>query len=326
MNADDAATLSEPGRLVSDSGKDPHPHDSLLDRPYIGRFAPSPSGPLHFGSLLAAVASYCDARAHQGQWLVRMEDIDQPRCVAGADRLILETLSRFGFQQDGPVIYQSHEQRQQAYQRALQTLQQENLLFYCTCSRKQLRPCPVYPGTCRSRRTPPAAQDYSIRLQVPDETVGLTDRIQGPYRQNLARDCGDFIVFRKNRLFAYQLAVVVDDADQGITDVVRGIDILDSTPRQIYLQKTLGLPVPRYAHIPVVVDHHGAKLSKQTFAREISHEDPRRMIRLALLALGQSQPPRNLSLEQLWSWAIRHWDIRRIQGQQINGPALGVPA
>jgi len=286
---------------------------------YVGRFAPSPSGPLHLGSLLAAVASYCDARAHNGRWLVRMEDIDQPRCVAGADRIILDTLRKFGFEHDGPVLYQSHAPRQAAYAAALARLQAQDRLFYCTCSRKQIRPYPVYPGTCRQRREPPA-REYAIRVQVPNRHLAICDRIQGQFSQHLAHECGDFIVYRKNRLFAYQLAVVVDDADQGITDVVRGIDILDSTPRQVFLQQCLGLPTPRYAHIPVIVDATGHKLSKQTFARDISHEDPQTLIRYALQALGQPPAPSGLSLPALWQWAIRHWDLSTIRGHDILQP------
>jgi len=287
----------------------------------VGRFAPSPSGPLHFGSLVAAVASYCDARAHNGRWLVRMEDIDQPRCMPGADRIIINTLKRFGFIFDEPVLYQSYAERQRAYTRALERLQSQNRLFYCTCTRKQIKPFPLYPGTCRQQRQPPNGE-YAIRIQVPHEVFGLKDRIQGPYQQNLATDCGDFIVFRKNGYFAYQLAVVVDDAEQGVTDIVRGIDILDSTPRQLFLQRQLGLTTPRYAHIPVVVDANGHKLSKQTFAKDISREDPHTLIRFALSALGQQTPPRHTSLSALWQWAIDHWDIQRIRGAVVKQDAL----
>lgn len=284
--------------------------------PYVGRFAPSPSGPLHLGSLVAAVASYCDARAHDGRWLLRMEDIDQPRCVPGADRQIINTLSRFGFAIDGPVMYQSHPDRQAAYANALSLLKSQHLLFYCTCSRKQLRGMPVYPGTCRQRQTPPSAE-HSVRVLVPNREYAINDRIQGRFCQQLVRDCGDFIVFRKNGYFAYQLAVVVDDADQGVTDVVRGIDILDSSPRQVFLQHTLELSSPRYAHIPVIVDAAGHKLSKQTFARPITNEEPVPALRTALTFLGH-QPPANInSLKQLWRWAIANWDIHKISGQQI---------
>ncbi len=299
----------------------PAPPEIVPDKGYVGRFAPSPSGPLHFGSLLAAVASYCDARAHNGRWLVRMEDIDQPRCVPGADRMILDTLQRFGFKHDGEVLYQSLPERQHAYATALSRLRQKDRLFYCTCSRRQIRPFPVYPGTCRKRRQPPR-DEHATRVLVPEQNIAIVDRIQGHFEQNLAQDCGDFIVFRKNGLYAYQLAVVVDDADQGITDVVRGIDILDSTPRQVFLQQCLGLPTPRYAHIPVIVDANGHKLSKQTFARDISNEDPPTLIRYALTALGQPSPPAGLPLSALWQWAITHWDISKIRGKDIPQPGL----
>ncbi len=290
------------------------------EKKYTGRFAPSPSGPLHFGSLVAAVASYCDAKAHDGRWLVRMEDIDQPRCVPGADRVILNTLRRFGFQPDGPVLYQSHPSRQQAYATALNHLKAQKKIFYCTCTRKQLKTHPVYPGTCRQRHRPPR-QEYAIRVIAPEQTFTFTDRIQGSYQQHLSKDCGDFIVLRKNGYYAYQLAVVVDDADQGITSVVRGIDIIDSTPRQQFLQHSLGLPTLRYAHIPIIVDAKGHKLSKQTFAKEITHEDPLHLIRQALACLNQPPPPADITLTSLWDWAIRHWDIKRIRGEQLTLPA-----
>jgi glutamyl-Q tRNA(Asp) synthetase len=224
-----------------------------------GRFAPSPTGPLHFGSLVAALGSYDDAKAHDGEWLVRMEDIDTPRVVPGAADGILRTLETFGLQWDGPVLYQSS--RTDAYEAALDGLRKRGLAFPCSCSRKDLGD--RYPGTCRSGAR---GGRISWRLRVSGELTEFNDRRLGPQRQNVEEYCGDFVLKRADGLFTYQFAVVVDDAFQGITDVVRGEDLLDSTARQIVLQRALGYPQPRYLHLPIVLNEAGQKLSKQTGA------------------------------------------------------------
>jgi len=235
-----------------------------------GRFAPSPTGPLHFGSLVTAVASYIDARTKSGRWLVRMEDIDTPRIVAGSDTDILHTLERFGFEWDGPVLYQST--RLDAYREALDQLRRDGHVYPCSCGRTTTAPC-----TC---------------------TRGPRWRVRFPG--------DDFTVLRADGIFAYQLAVVVDDAHQGITDVVRGADLLDSTPRQIHLQKLLGLPSPTYRHVPVVVNEKGEKLSKQTLAPPLDVNAASDLLTSALRFLGQNVPTDTSDLSSLWAWAIAH--------------------
>jgi glutamyl-Q tRNA(Asp) synthetase len=226
---------------------------------YRGRFAPSPTGPLHFGSLVAALGSYLDARAHGGEWLVRMEDLDTPRVVPGAADDILRTLERFGLQWDGPVLYQSS--RIEAYEAALENLRARGLVFPCICSRKDVGE--RYPGTCRKGAKPGRT---SWRFQAGPATVAFVDRRLGTQSQNVEEYVGDFVLKRADGVFTYQMAVVVDDAFQGITHVVRGEDLLDSTPRQILLQRALGYPQPDYLHLPVVLNEAGQKLSKQTGA------------------------------------------------------------
>jgi glutamyl-Q tRNA(Asp) synthetase len=261
--------------------------------PYRGRFAPSPTGPLHFGSLVAAVASYLDARAHGGQWLVRMEDVDTPRCVPGAAAGILRTLEAFGFQWDAPVMYQTA--RTPAYQEALDRLRAAGLAYPCSCSRKEVGG-PVYPGACREGVREPG-KPMAWRVRVDDE--------------DLAREAGDFIVKRSDGLFAYQLAVVVDDAAQGITDVVRGADLLDSTPRQIWLQRALGYPTPRYLHVPVATNQAGEKLSKQTLAPPLRPADAPRELAAALRFLGQPVPAETgLSPTEILARAVGNWNPR----------------
>ncbi|MDX9952048.1 MAG: tRNA glutamyl-Q(34) synthetase GluQRS, partial [Methylophilaceae bacterium] len=240
---------------------------------YRGRFAPSPTGPLHFGSLVAALASYLEARQQQGEWLLRMEDLDTPRNMPGAADAILRSLEAFGFEWDGPVVYQS--ERHDLYAAALARLQEDGLVYPCGCTRKEIADSAIhgiegaiYPGTCRSG-LPPGKTARAWRIRAENRTIGFDDAIQGHVAQNLARDIGDFVLKRADGFYAYQLAVVVDDADQGITHVVRGADLLDSTPRQIYLQQVLGLPAMHYAHIPVVLNAQGEKLSKQTQAAAV---------------------------------------------------------
>jgi glutamyl-Q tRNA(Asp) synthetase len=239
---------------------------------------------LHFGSLVAAVASYLDARRHGGAWLVRIEDVDEPRCVPGADSDILRTLERFGLEWDEPVIYQSA--RTDAYGEALDTLRRHGFVYPCGCSRKDAGP--VYAGTCRRRA--PQGTPVAWRLVTDDAPICFNDRLTGTYCQNLAAEVGDFVVRRADGLFAYQLAVVVDDAAQGITDVVRGSDLLDSTPRQIWLQRLLGYPEPRYMHFPVVTNEAGEKLSKQTFAPPLRTEETCSDLARALRFLGFPLP------------------------------------
>ena len=271
---------------------------------YRGRFAPSPTGPLHLGSALAACASWLDARAAGGEWLVRIEDLDPPREQPGADRLILDWLGSVGMRADGEICYQSG--RTARYQRALEQLLAAGSAFECRCSRRDLAASGgLHRGACKA--TPSnAKRQPAIRLRVPDQEIAFEDRIQGRYRQNLVEDVGDFVLRRADGPFAYQLAVVVDDAEQGITDIVRGSDLIDSTPRQIYLQQRLGLPTPRYAHVPVLTAANGQKLSKQNLAPALS---PREFAeRLAQIArwLGQS-PVVDLPLDQSLEQLRRGW-------------------
>ncbi|MFA7097525.1 MAG: tRNA glutamyl-Q(34) synthetase GluQRS [Gammaproteobacteria bacterium] len=286
---------------------------------YRGRFAPSPTGLLHFGSLITAVASFLEARSRDGEWLVRIEDLDPPREVPGASGAILRTLEAYGLHWDGPVMYQSR--RTDAYEEALARLQSLSVVYPCGCSRRDIleaaRTAPdgraIYPGTCRNR-IPPGRIPRAIRLRTTPETIAFTDRIQGEFRQALEDEVGDFVVRRAEGWHAYQLAVVVDDAAQGVTDVVRGSDLLDSTPRQIYLQRLLGLPTPTYAHLPVAVNDQGEKLSKQTGAPKIPPDDPVPHLFAVLQFLNQQPPPelRYAALDEFWVWAVAHWRPNRI--------------
>lgn len=273
-----------------------------------GRFAPSPSGPLHFGSLLAALASFVDARANAGRWLVRMEDLDPPREMPGADRLILTALEQHALHWDGDVLYQSS--RHVRYREALADLLTRGLAYRCACSRARLATLNhVYDGHCRLN-PPGADQACAIRLQLPDQTIHFADRIQGAQQQHLA-DGGDCVIHRKDGLYAYQLAVVVDDIEQGVTDVVRGSDILEATGAQIYLTGLLGGAASRYAHVPVVLGDDGQKLSKQNHAPALDCSRPSQNLWRALAYLGQ-KPPVELEHETpeiVVKWAITHWDI-----------------
>ncbi len=295
---------------------------------YRGRFAPSPTGPLHFGSLLAALGSCLSARTLGGRWLVRMEDLDRQREQAGAADAILRTLEAFGFEWDGPVMCQS--ERSDAYERALERLGARGALFPCACTRKELSDSAlvlegerVYPGTCRSG-LPPGRSARALRVRVPDEVVSFDDAVQGTTSQNLLREVGDFVVRRADGLFAYQLAVVVDDAEQGITDVVRGADLLASTPRQIFLQRLLGFETPRYAHLPAAVNASGEKLSKQTLARPLDAARAPALITAALELLGQHPPDalRRADLREVWSWSLARWNLDQVPGQRtLPAPA-----
>jgi glutamyl-Q tRNA(Asp) synthetase len=281
-------------------------------RRYTGRFAPSPTGPLHFGSLVAALASWLDARAHGGQWLLRIEDIDPAREQPGAAAAIPTVLAAHGLRADGAIVHQGA--RIGHYRAALQQLLDSGDAFYCSCSRSDLLACGgVHRGRCNDRRIPPE-HPHAVRLLVGDAEVAFDDRLQGHQWQRLADAVGDFVLWRKEALPAYQLAVVVDDAWQGVTDIVRGSDLLDNTPRQILLQQKLGLPTPRYAHLPVIVNRDGQKLSKQNLARPL---DPARAVdnlRAALAFLGQPQPPQQLSrdLDALLAWSVERWQLASV--------------
>lgn len=281
---------------------------------YTGRFAPSPTGPLHFGSLLAALASYADARAHQGHWLVRIEDLDPPREQPGATGLILSTLEAFGFEWDGPVLYQS--ERHALYREALESLLTHHLAYRCGCSRREIQArtgSSRYDGHCR-RQPPGRHTACAIRACTEGSDILLADPIQGPRQYNLSADSGDFVIHRRDGLFAYQLAVVVDDADQGITRVVRGSDLLDETPRQLLLQRHLAVASPQYAHIPVATACNGQKLSKQTHAPALDPAQPIPALLDALAFLGQ-RPDRALTdaaPSELLQWAVEHWKMERI--------------
>ena len=291
---------------------------------YIGRFAPSPTGLLHIGSLLTALASYADARANGGKWLVRMEDLDPPREMAGAAAHILHTLEAFGFEWDGEVAYQS--QRDELYQEALGRLKNEGLVYPCYCSRKDWQAVAtagadgfVYNGRCRVPAQRPEANGKTPawRIAVPDRTIGFQDEIVGYYAQNLARDIGDFVLLRADGFWAYQLAVVADDAEQGITHIVRGQDLLVSTPRQIYLQQCLGANTPHYAHLPLLVNSQGQKWSKQTLAPALDLNRREALLRQVMRYLNLPYAPEVDRPEELLVWAVLHWEIRAIPVNDI---------
>jgi glutamyl-Q tRNA(Asp) synthetase len=293
---------------------------------YRGRFAPSPSGPLHFGSLVAAIGSFLEARTRGGEWLVRIEDLDPPRCRPGAADDILRSLERLKLTWDGQVMRQGT--RTGAYGVAFERLRSGGWLLPCRCSRAQLAALPenrargpgeelAHPGRCvpGSRR---AATAPAWRFRAPDLDIAFVDRVQGPQSQNLARCGGDFVVRRRDGLFAYQLAVVVDDAAQGITDVVRGADLLDSTARQILLLQALQLPRPTYMHLPLAVDASGVKLSKSGDAPAVLHAAPAAPIVAALEFLRQDPPAglRRAALDEVWAWALEHWQPSRLCGMR----------
>jgi len=282
----------------------------------VGRFAPSPTGPLHLGSLLTAVASHIHARNACGRWLLRIEDLDAQRCVPGATEAILRTLDRHRLHWDGVATYQS--QRIARYRDAIERLDAGGHTYACTCSRSQLRGS-VYPGTCRDRRTD-THESHSIRLKVPAEIWQVRDAVQGTFAQRLDMDVGDFVILRRDGIIAYQLAVVVDDIDQRITHVVRGADLLDNTPRQLLLFARLQGKAPQYAHIPVLIDRSGQKLSKQTFARAVDATRPNENLTLILTLLGHEPPPelRAAGAAELIAWATEAWDLARVP----RGPCL----
>lgn len=293
----------------------------LPDSQYRGRFAPSPTGPLHFGSLVAAVGSYLDAKHHHGAWLVRMEDLDTPRCMAGAADDILRTLDIFGLRSDEPVIYQSR--RTTAYEETLQRLKDRQAVYPCCCTRKEIADSAlhgieglVYPGTCRDGI--PSGREgraWRVRADLAPSPLEFNDALQGHIAQNLETAIGDFVVKRADGLFAYQLAVVADDAFQNITHIVRGADLLASTPRQIYLQHLLGLPTPHYMHLPVAVNETGEKLGKQTLAAPVDVSQPVATLLRVLEFLQQPLATNQASdVNMVLERAIQEWDATTLRG------------
>jgi glutamyl-Q tRNA(Asp) synthetase len=314
---------------------------------YRGRYAPSPTGPLHFGSLVAAVGSYLEAKSRGGLWLLRMDDLDPPREQPGAAAGILRTLAACGLDWDGEPLYQS--QRKEAYRAALARLEQRGLVYPCACTRREIadsrqafaptrgahhaplaratgrgagseggnNDAPIYPGTCRNGLAPGKAP-RAMRVRVDDAMIEFEDALQGPIRQDVAAEAGDFVLLRADGLYAYQLAVVVDDAEQGITDVVRGADLLASTPRQIYLQRLLGLRSPRYLHLPAAVNAAGDKLSKQTLAPPVDARNPVPALAQVMAFLGQAPPAqlRRASLAEFWRWAHAQWNAKNVPRQR----------
>lgn len=308
---------------------DPSPHASKLAPRsclYRGRFAPSPTGPLHFGSLIAATGSYLQAKKQQGEWLVRIDDIDPPREVAGASDAILTTLEHFGFEWDGPVIYQST--RHAVYQDALDALQTKGMVYPCACTRKIIAKAQamsvnkkIYPGTCRKGLSR-GQSGRMLRINTQGIVIQFDDRLQAHCKYKLETEVGDYIVLRADGLFSYQLATSIDDAEQGITEVVRGYDLLDSTPCQLHIQQSLGLVSPDYCHLPIVLNEQGQKLCKQHHAPALDAGQASALIWQALTFLGQKVPKelRNETLNTLWEWAIVNWQTDKIPKQQTTPP------
>jgi glutamyl-Q tRNA(Asp) synthetase len=285
---------------------------------YRGRFAPTPSGPLHFGSIVAALGSYLEACAHAGEWHLRIDDLDPPRVVPGATHSILRCLEQLGFEWDGPVLYQS--QRTPAYHAALHQLRERGLVYPCACTRKEIAEHaqagvegPVYPGTCR-QGMPPLREARALRLLTTEARVHFDDAVLGPQVRDIEREAGDFVLYRADGVFAFQLASAVDDGEMGMTDIVRGADLLESSARQIHVLGLLGMTVPRYAHLPVAVNARGEKLSKQTLAEPIDPSEPSAVLVRVLRFLGQS-PCEELSragTPEVWQWAVANWRLERV--------------
>lgn len=294
------------------------PHNPPPPTPYRGRFAPSPSGALHLGSLLTALASYLEARSRSGAWLLRIDDLDPYRTQPGAVERILRSLESLGLDWDETVVYQSRRTKQ--YRAGLEALQARGLIYACACSRRELAPAMagtatgVYPGFCRDRNLRPQRSQHALRLRTSDTVIHFEDRVQGPVEQPLATAAGDFILFRRDGVFAYHLATVLDDAEQRVTDVLRGQDLLDATPRQIYLQRLLNLPTPDYAHTPILIDANGQKLSKRTLAPEAETHHPGRILGYLLERLGHVPPPALTAAPppEILAWAIENWRLARL--------------
>ncbi len=283
-----------------------------------GRFAPTPSGPLHFGSIVAALASCLQARAHGGEWHLRIDDLDAPRVAPGAIDAILTCLRALGFLWDGEVIYQSR--RTAAYATRLRQLQQVGLAYPCGCSRKEIAAAglqgndgPLYPGTCRNGLAP-GRRPHAYRINTSGARVRFDDGVLGLQERELERSSGDFVLYRMDGVYSFHLASAVDDAELGMTEIVRGADLLESSARQIWLIDLLSLPVPRYAHVPVAVDANGEKLSKQTHAAPVDPAHPVAPLWRALRFLGQAPPEalRSQSLTALWEWSLEHWRLERV--------------
>ena len=278
---------------------------------YVGRFAPSPTGPLHFGSLTSALASFIHARQNKGKWLVRMEDIDPPREVAGASDQILQQLDDHGLHWDDAVLYQSS--RLDSYKQALDNLWNQGLVYHCQCNRQRINSLGgVYDGQCRHLQFSASGNATRVIINNPDRKISFVDQIMGTYQQQLSTQAGDFVIQRRDQLFSYQLAVVVDDQFQAISHIVRGEDLLDSTPRQLYLQQCLGYNQPTYSHLPLVLNSQGQKLSKQNLATGLRAGNESQNLWQALRWLQQS-PPEPLkwqSVSDILTWAINHWDSR----------------
>jgi glutamyl-Q tRNA(Asp) synthetase len=264
------------------------------------------------GSLYTAVASYLDARANGGRWILRIEDLDKPREVLGSAAGMLRTLELFGLEWDGEIVRQSD--RSEEYHAALRSLESKNLTFACSCSRAQLEEEPRYPGTCRNRRTHDDGIETATRLRIESGHVQFEDRVQGVYRQDVSAAAGDIIIKRRDQIFAYVLAVVVDDAAQGVTHIVRGADLLDNTPRQIYLQRLLGAARPSYAHVPVLTERDNSKLAKSRRSVNAGENPPLPQLWWIFSMLGLAPPASLLSatLDDAWRWAIMQWDVNKI--------------
>ena len=289
---------------------------------YRGRFAPTPSGPLHFGSLVAATGSYLEAKSRGGEWLLRIDDLDPPRIEGGATRSILHCLEALGFEWDGPVLHQSA--RGPAYHAALHRLRWLGVIYPCACSRKEIAESalagvegPIYPGTCRGG-IPHGRAARALRFDTRGAVVAFDDGLLGPQRRDLERESGDFVVYRTDGVYAFHLASAVDDGELGITDVVRGVDLLESSARQIHVLQVLGLPTPRYVHLPIAVDARGEKLSKQTHAPAIEPARPLAALTAVweFLNQGSAADLAGLTLRDFWRHAIAHWDLRRVGRQR----------
>ena len=270
---------------------------------YVGRFAPTPSGPLHLGSLLTATASWLDARTHGGRWLLRIDDLDGPRTVVGAEAAILATLEAHGLFWDGAIVRQSDHLRH--YRDALEGLAER--CFACRCTRRDLRGTTRYPGTCRALQLPPGGNALRLRVEAGSGCCVFQDRVQGRVKQCLAAEVGDYVVWRRDDLASYPLAVVVDDARMGVTHVVRGADLLDNTPRQLHVAACLGKAEPRYAHIPVIAEASGVKLSKHTAATAIDNRAARHNLHTVLALLGLEAPLGDVG--EMLAWSTRRWRL-----------------